>query len=288
MPLPPNGLPVEFLTRSWLLIPPLEEAAIATGLKSGADVVVFDLAALSPVRRPVAADALVRFLAGSTAALESPGAPAAFLLLPEPDENTDSLLEILMPARPDGIMFRVTDPRQVQEMDVLIAVHEAMNDMQEGSTRLGCMLAHAIERDFAGLSRRLVALGWDAEAFRSHLGARRMFDRDGRLTDAFRLARASILNAAAEAGLEALDSASGLWSTDRLARDVDEAADDGFTGKFALSPRQVSAINHGFIPDEAEIAEAKSALAEADTADQRRYLRSLRILQRAVPAASGL
>lgn len=288
MTLPPNGLPVEFLTRSWLLIPPLEEAAIAAGLKSGTDVVVFDIAALSPVRRPVAAESLVRLLTEAGSGFDSANAPASFFLLPEPDETTDSLLEILMPARPDGVMFRAADPREVQELDVLIAVHEALNDIPEGTTRLACMLPHAIDLHFEGLSRRLVALGWDAEAFRTHIGARRLFDRDGRLTDAFRMARASVLHAAARAGLEALDGTSGLWSTDRLGRDVDEAADDGFTGKFALSPRQVTAINHGFIPDEVEIAEARAALQEASSGDHRRYLRSVRILQRAVPPASGL
>ena len=159
MNLPPTGLPVEFLTRSWLLIPPLEEAAIAAGLKSGADVVVFDLATVSDVRRPVTAESLVKFLVAGGSGFESASAPAAFFLLPELDEATDPLLEVLMPARPDGIIFRLTDPREVQEMDVLIAVHEAVNDIDDGVTRLACVLAHGFQWDFAGLSRRLMALG---------------------------------------------------------------------------------------------------------------------------------
>lgn len=283
MTLPPNGLPVDFLTRSWLLIPSLEEAAIAAGFRSGADIVAFDLASLSAVRRPVAAETLVQFLLHAEPGSENGGAPAVFFLLPEMDDTTDQLLEILMPAQPAGILFHLKDPRDVQEMDVLLAVHEALNDVEDGITRLACVLGHGFERNFAGLSRRLMALGWDAEAFREHVGAHRMFDSEGSLTDGFRMARVSVLNAAATAGLEAIDASSGLWGPDRLMRDVAEAAADGFTGKFALSPRQVTAINHGFIPSEEELAAAQAVLQQADPSDGKRALRALRTVQRAAP-----
>lgn len=281
MNLPPNGLPVDFLTRSWLLIPSLEEAAIAAGLRSGADVVVFDLASISAVRRPIAAETLVSYLAEQRTAGENTASSATFFLLPEMDDVTDHLLERLMPARPEGILFPATDPRDVQEMDVLLAVHEAINALEDGATRIACLLGHAIQRDYAGLSRRLVALGWDAELYRGQTGARRLFDSEGFLTDSFRMARASVLHAATAAGLEAIDAASGLWGPDRLTRDVAEGAADGFTGKFALSPRQVTAINHGFLPGEEEIAAARFDLQHGEPADQLRHARALRTLQRA-------
>ncbi|MBB4064861.1 hypothetical protein [Gellertiella hungarica] len=281
MNLAPNGLPVDFLTRSWLVIPPLEEGALAAGMKSGADVVCFDLGAVSRVRRATAAEALCQFVRESKEALQQVGAPAVFFLLPEADDDTDSLLETLMPARPTGLLLTVHDPRDVQELDVLVAVHEAINDIEDGLTRLACLLPHALNADFCGLSRRLIGLGWSAEAFRAHVGARRMLDAGGALSDSFRLARSSVLLAAASAGLEAIDSHSGLWSTDRLARDVQEAAADGFTGKFSLSPRQVSAINHGFTPGPDEVEEARAWLQQPDELCRRDYLRALRVLKRA-------
>ncbi len=286
MNLPPNGLPVEFMTRSWLLIPPLEEAAIAAGLKSGADILAFDLAAVPSARRPITAEALVRILAESAGALNTPGNPALFFQLPEPDDTTDQMLEVLVPARPQGILFSPVDPRDVQEMDVLLSVHEAMNAIEDGSIRLACLLSHAWRMDFAGLSRRLIALGWDAEAHRAATGARRMVDGRGLLTDSFRLARASVLVAAADAALEVIDGASGLWSPDRLTRDAKEAADDGFTGKFALSPRQVAAINHGFLPDEMDVMEARALINQDEIVDIRRQLRATRTLRRATPEPS--
>lgn len=287
MNLAPNGLPVAFQTRSWLVIPPLEEAALAASARSGADIVVFDLDAIGAVRRMVAAETLVSFLSAPDSGFGGPNAPACFFLLPEMDEMTDPLLEILVPARPQGIVFRSADSRDIQEMDVLLAVHEALNDMEDGITRLACLQAHAFGMEPAGLSRRLIAIGWDAEAFRAHLGATRMFDQDGHLTDSFRQARCSVLHAAASAGIEAIDGASGLLSSERLKRDVAEAAADGFTGKFSLAPRQVAAINHGFTPSAMEIAEARAFVETGDDRDTRRHLRATRVLQRSMPSAEA-
>ena len=48
---------------------------------------------------------------------------------------------------------------------------------------------------------------------------------------------------------------------DGLARELDAARRDGFTGKLAIHPDQIDAINTAFSPTEAEIARARNIVA---------------------------
>lgn len=57
-----------------------------------------------------------------------------------------------------------------------------------------------------------------------------------------------------------------LDDAQRLQQDVDRARRMGFGGKLCIHPRQVQAVNHGFLPSEKEIAWAKSVLEAADAA----------------------
>lgn len=275
---PPSGLPTDFPTRSWLMIPVIEDAALAAAMRSGADIVVFDLASLKPPERPAAARKLAGFLASIDRSAKC--APVPFIAMPPADDETDMLLETVMPARPQGFLITAEDGRDLQEFDVLLAVHESLAGISDGETRIAIQFAEASRADLAGYSGRLIALGWSASAFLALSGAERMFDGTGQLSDAFRLARASVLIAAARAEVEAIDTASGLFSSERLARDIAEAAADGFTGKFTFTPRQVPAINHGFSPDQAAAEEARARLTGDEDLDRRTRLRALRILGR--------
>jgi citrate lyase subunit beta / citryl-CoA lyase len=158
--------------------------------------------------------------------------------------------------------------------------------LEDGVIRIAALMPQAFGMSCAGLSRRLVALGWSALALQKLTGARRMHDGEGLLTDMFRHARSSVLLAAAQAHVEALDAASGLFSTERLARDCKEAAADGFTGKLTFSPRQVTAINHGFLPTQDEVEEAKAILSQPELAEAPERLRAVRVTQRAMPEKS--
>lgn len=79
--------------------------------------------------------------------------------------------------------------------------------------------------------------------------------------------RAQVVNAAAVAGLDALD---GVWLDYRdhegLRRDANLAKSMGFGGKFAIHPEQVGAINEIFSPTSEEVAEARAVLAAAKKA----------------------
>lgn len=281
MPLLPCGLPVPFLTRSWLVIPPIEDAAIHAGFASGADVLVFDLAALRPDTRRHSTERLGFLLSERKA---SRGDPAVFIGLPALDATMDDLLPDVLACRPQGIVLTdLTQPADIQQIDVMLSAEETVLGLEDGAIRIAALMPQAFGMNCAGLSRRLVALGWSALALQKLTGARRMHDGDGLLTDMFRHARSSVLLSAAQAHVEALDAASGLFSTERLARDCKEAAADGFTGKLTFSPRQVTAINHGFLPTQDEIDEANATLGALEHAEAPERLRALRVTQRAMP-----
>ncbi len=279
MPMFANGLPVPFLTRSWLLIPPPEEAAMNAGFASGADILVFDLSPLPASALRGTAERLRAYLLERKRAEAE---PAVFIGIPAVSAETEDLLADLLPARPQGILLmEVANAHELQQVDVHLATEEAILGIAEGEVRLAALMAHGLGVSVAGLSRRLIALGWSADLLQRLTGARRMHDSEGLLTETFAQARASVLLAAAQARVEVLDTASGLFSTERLARDCREAAADGFTGKITLSPRQVTAINHGFLPSLDEIDEARAILGSPEAASEAQRLRALRVVRRA-------
>lgn len=277
----PEGPVTQFLTRSWLVIPAGEDAALYAGARSGADVLLVDLASLAPEARPVAAARTHVFLQTCRENPNHSQLPALFVLLPPINDHTEALLETLTVARPDGFALAGSvDVADIQHLDVLLGVAEAMSGLAQESIRIAAFLSHPPAHPLGGISRRLVAIGWSAEDLARLLGATRMHGEGGGLTDTFRQARAGVLLTASIANLEAIDAASGIFSSERLARDCAEAAADGFTGKAAWSPRQVSAINHAFSPTAEQLAEAKAVLAQPAAHDIRTVTRSRRAIQR--------
>lgn len=85
--------------------------------------------------------------------------------------------------------------------------------------------------------------------------------------EALALPRAQIAQAAAAAGLQAID---GAWldldDEAGLSEDCVRARALGFTGKPALHPRQVAAITRAFTPSEREIERAHAIAAASDAA----------------------
>nr|WP_316654219.1 aldolase/citrate lyase family protein [uncultured Gellertiella sp.] len=281
MALQASGLPVPFQTRSWLVIPPLEEAALQAGLTSGTDILVIDIAAVPDRRKAAAGEFTCAFLENHP---PRDGRPALFVLVPPIDALAGDILHRVMRGRPDGLVLSsARNAADIQHLDMLVSVEEAILGIEEGRTRLAALLPQAGRMQPDGHSRRLIALLWSAEGLAEMLGAPRRHRVDGPLSDAFRQARASVLLAASTAGLEAVDSASGLFHSDKLALDAREAAEDGFTGKAAWSPRQVSTINHAFTPGIDAVRQAEAILAQRASPHSVERLRALRTLKRATP-----
>ena len=87
-------------------------------------------------------------------------------------------------------------------------------------------------------------------------------DSSGALTPPFQVARTTCLLTASALGVQALDSVHvDFRNKEGLARELDSARRDGFTGKLAIHPDQVDAINAAFMPTEAELAWARRVVA---------------------------
>lgn len=273
-----TGLPVPFLTRSWLFLQPQEEAALHAGLRSAADILVIDMS-VSAAARSAYRQNVCEFAASRG---RNPGEPALFILLDARSNALTADLSALMPMRPDGIMIsNASGAQDIQRLDVLLTVAEADNDINAGQTRLAVLADGLDELDLADKSSRLIAIAWSASRLMQRLGASRMHDASGMLVDSLRYSRARILCMAAKANIEAVDSESGLISTSRLNRDATEAASDGFSGKITLTPRQAPQINHAFSPSADSIREAQALLNQKPSGDQAQMLRAMRILGRA-------
>lgn len=76
------------------------------------------------------------------------------------------------------------------------------------------------------------------------------------------MARSKLISAAVRSSVEAIDSPSfDLHDDAGLQRDIDQAVAMGFSGKAAIHPRQVAAINRAFAPTPDQISHARSVLA---------------------------
>ena len=82
-------------------------------------------------------------------------------------------------------------------------------------------------------------------------------------------ARSRVVHAAASAGIDVVDVPwLDLDDTDGMAREAELARDLGFSGKGAIHPKQIAALNAVFTPDPSAVARARrviTAFEEADT-----------------------
>ena len=81
-------------------------------------------------------------------------------------------------------------------------------------------------------------------------------------------ARSRVVHAAASAGLDAIDVPwLDLEDPDGMERAAIQARDLGFSGKGAVHPRQIAALNAVFTPSAERIARARRVIAEFEAAD---------------------
>jgi citrate lyase subunit beta / citryl-CoA lyase len=176
---------------------------------------------------------------------------------------------------PDGIVLpKVFDPEEIEEVAHYLAALEARGAREIGSTRLmiiatetpkGLLSLTSYPNNLAAkpsIAKRLAALTWGSEDLGAALGVTARVDNTGALTPPFQFARTSCLLAAAALGIQAIDGVHvDFRNKDTFARELDSARRDGFTGKLAIHPDQVDAINTAFLPTEAEIVRARQIVA---------------------------
>jgi citrate lyase subunit beta / citryl-CoA lyase len=213
-------------------------------------------------------------------------------------------LVAVVPGRPEGIVLpKVSCARDALEVSHLLAPLEQEHGRPPGATKL-LVIATETARALFALSdyaltpnERVAGLTWGAEDLSAALGAA-AHEADGSFTFTFELARSMCLLAAGAAGVPAIDGVCvDFRNGDALVREAARAYRDGFTGKLAIHPAQVTPINAAFSPQPEEIARARAVIAafaaapdagvlslDGQMLDRPHLLRAQRILERAARA----
>jgi citrate lyase subunit beta / citryl-CoA lyase len=238
--------------RSWLFVPADSERKITKALDGEADAIIFDLEdSVAPAMKTVARDVLKSMLKRS-------GGPEWWVRVnPLGSEFIREDLELIGIADVHGIVL----PKA-----------EGGADITELAHRTGNIPIHAIVTETAAslfglLSYRqpgspLAAMSWGAEDLSAALGASSKYDSDGSLSFTYKLVRSLCLAGAVAAGVQPVDGVFADFKDEKaLKAEADAARREGFTGKLAIHPAQVSVINAAFTPSGEEIRHAEEIVA---------------------------
>ncbi|MGE0233203.1 MAG: aldolase/citrate lyase family protein [Flavobacteriaceae bacterium] len=229
--------------RSWLLTPCSDESALMAARRSGADALILDLAAGGPDRMAVR-EMAARFVEACGTSDPVPYVMIASVGTAECDGDVRAITA----ARPAGLVLcRAGGGGDVTRLAALLAAAEADAGVEDGATKI---LALATDTPaavlglatYAGASMRLAGLIWGPQRLREELGSRAIEDESGTLTTLYAHVRNQCLISAAAAGVAAIDRAEPAAGA-ALANACTAAWRDGFSGKIAVSPDQVTVMN---------------------------------------------
>jgi citrate lyase subunit beta/citryl-CoA lyase len=254
--------------RSLLFIPGDSPKKLEKGLGSGADALLLDLEdSISPQNKAQARDVTVGFL---KEAVPVKTRPRIYVRINGLQTGlTDADLDVIVAGRPDGVMFpKAEGGAAVIHCDAKLTAREAIHGLAEGTLDIIAIATETAQAIFlagtyAGASKRLKGLTWGAEDLSVELGAEANRDRDGHFLAPYQLARSLCLAGAAAAQVQAIDTVYIDFRNEAgLRRECDEARRDGFTGKMAIHPGQVAAINEAFTPTADQVKHAEAVIAE--------------------------
>jgi citrate lyase subunit beta/citryl-CoA lyase len=238
--------------RSWLFVPADSEKKILKALESDADAVIFDLEdSVVPDRKNTARDILKT--------------------LPKRSNGPQWWLRV----NPLGTQFHKDDLKLVGNayiQGIVLPKVENGGDVAHVAHRTGNIPIHAIVTEtpaslFNLMTYRdpgspLAAMSWGAEDLSAALGAASKYDFDGSLTFTYKLARSLCLAGAVAAGVQPVDGVFADFKDDAsLKAEAEASAHEGFTGKLAIHPGQVSIINAAFTPSPADVRHAEEIVA---------------------------
>ena len=238
--------------RSWLFVPADSEKKIAKALDSAADALIFDLEDSVAADRKDAARALLKALPPRA------GGPRWWVRInPLGSEHLKADLKMLASAD----MFGIVLPKAESGADVTHIAHRT------GNVPIHAIVTETAASLFGLLSYRdtkapLAAMSWGGEDLSAALGASSNYGAAGELAFTYKLARSLTLAGAVAAGVQPVD---GVFADTKDAHGLEiearAAASEGFTGKFAIHPNQVTIINAAFTPSLAEVAHAEAIIA---------------------------
>lgn len=251
------------MRRSMLFIPAANPKQVMFAATMGADTIIFDLEdAVSPAEKDSARILLRNLL--KTMDYSKIEVCVRVNSLDSPFWRED--LEEIVPLAPGLIMTpKIETPEDVLVFDKAISELEEKAGLEKGGIGLVPLIetAKGIENSYlaATASPRVKAMLLGGEDYTANLRCKRT--KEGNEID---YARKRIVNAARAAGIEIYDTPFTDAHDDLgIIPDAEYARSLGFTGKSAISPRHVDAINAAFSPSQAEVDYAydvRDALAE--------------------------
>ncbi|EHL99492.1 HpcH/HpaI aldolase/citrate lyase family protein [Acetobacteraceae bacterium AT-5844] len=247
--------------RSLLFAPADQPRKVTKALESSADAVVLDLEdAVGPGNKEVARQALASVLPvqGRDGVIVRINARGSQWYLDD--------LAAVVPGRPAAIMLpKCTGIADLVALDHHLEALEASAGLPHGGIGVLALVTETAgslhHLDYRGAPARLRALCFGAEDLSAELNV--LPRGEGGVYPApVAHARAALLIAAAAAGLQVLDTPfPDPRDETGLMREIRHAVRDGFSGKLCIHPAQVEAVNTAFMPDEAQIAWARSVRA---------------------------
>jgi citrate lyase subunit beta/citryl-CoA lyase len=287
--------------RCFLFVPADDQRKLAKVLGCGADAVIIDLEdSVAPDKKAAARKMAKQFL---SAHIWNKRRPRLYVRINDLATGlAQDDLAAVIPETPDGVML----PKANSGSDVAVA-GSIIDSLAGGNGADIGIVAIATEtplallqmHSFVGPHPRLEGLTWGSEDLGTALGVTTARDASGRLTGPFALARNLCLVAAHAAGVQPIDTIYADFQDEPgLMSEAAEAARDGFTGKMAIHPAQIAAINAAFTPKPEALAEAEAIVKafEANPAagaiglagkmiDRPHLIRAQRLLARARPPA---
>jgi len=249
--------------RSLLFVPADSERKLARSKQSGADALILDLEdSVVPANRPAARAQARAFLAETGDA----GFRRYVRINPLTSGAALDDLAAVLPGKPHGILLPKCLPEDVRTLDHYLTAFEAAFGLTHSAVRIIAIATEtpaaifALGR-YAGVSPRLEGITWGAEDLAACLGGGSNRKLDGSYDDAYRLARALCLLAAADAGVMPIDTIYTDFKDETgLAAECAAARRSGFVAKMAIHPAQLSAINRAFSATEEELAWARQVV----------------------------
>jgi citrate lyase subunit beta / citryl-CoA lyase len=263
----PAACPVTVL-RSLLFIPGDSEKKLGNGDRAGADALILDLEdSVLPANKPRARGLTADYLKGRPKGAR--GSEVWVRINALDTELALADLAAVVPASPDGVMLpKAEGPADVARLSFYLDALEAQAGLTVGSTRVLPVATETAAAPFnlgaysAARLARLAGLTWGSEDLSTALGASTNRDASGEWAFTYRLVRSLTLMGARAAGVQAIDTLyadfrdeSGLRNASRVSRA------EGFTGRLAIHPAQVAAINESYLPSAEEVEHARRVIA---------------------------
>ena len=248
------------LRRTMLFIPGNNPGMLQNGGVFGADSVILDLEdAVAPNEK----DAARLLVAHALCTVDYAESEKVVRINPL-DTYGEADIKAIVPCKPDALLVpKVESAEDIKKVAQLIAAVETSGSCVKIVALLETPKGIAEAYDIAKADKRLVALALGAEDYTAGLGAKRT--KEGREIYAARMA---IINAAAAAGIQSIDTPfTDVNDEEGLIKDTEFVKDVGFKGKLTINPRQVDTIHSVFNPTEEDIVWAQRVLAAIKKAE---------------------